>query len=140
MVERLSIGGLPTDEQIEREGDKMLTRLLKGGRVHLVGIDAPNHAEHGPDKPCDVCGSGKRLETLESQREHGLCLSCMRGTKHFQRCVEKVLRTMEERRRFCLSVKTAELKMRANRQRMSRAGARPNEARMAFIKSLIEKS
>lgn len=147
MVEPLSIGGLPTEEQIERDGDKMLIRLLRGGRVKLIGVDAPNHSEHGPGKPCDACNSGAKLKKLDEQarlknlgehREHGLCLSCMRGTKHFQQCVEKVLRTMDERRQFCLMVKTAEIKDRAKRQRFKRAGARPNAKNAAFLKSLLD--
>lgn len=140
MVDALSSGGYPDDDTIERDGDKMLARLLKGGRVKLIGVDATNHIECSTVKPCKTCDSGSFLTPYESNGEHALCLSCMRATKHLQRSIDKVLKTIESRRRFARSVRLAELKMRSKDQRFKRAGARPNAKNAAFIQSLIDKA
>jgi hypothetical protein len=128
---------VPTEEAIEANADRMLKRLLKGARVHPVGLTTPEFREGGRKDPCRVCDSGKVLSAYGARQEHAVCLACTRATKHFQRAIDQTLRTLEEQRKFVRQFRLSELKRRAAGQRIGKGRARPNAAKKLAVMAAV---
>jgi hypothetical protein len=138
----LSIGMMPTlpsvsgDDVIEEEANRMLWRLLRGGKIRPLGSTATEFHQVDKNIDCPVCGSGKLLDEYQAKREHAFCLCCTRATKHFQACIDKTLRTMEQKKKFARMVRHAELVRRARQQKIKTGKGRPNAESKQMIDSL----
>jgi Zn ribbon nucleic-acid-binding protein len=88
-----------SDEDIEAEANRKLSRFLKGARVYPIGITTTDFREHHLSD-CPICNTGEKQSSYDARREHAICLSCGRATKHLQRSINATLRTMEEQMRF----------------------------------------
>lgn len=88
-----------SDEDIEAEANRKISRFLRGARVYPIGITTTDFKEHHLSN-CPICRTGEKQAEYDARREHAVCLSCGRATKYLQRSIDATLKTMEEQMRY----------------------------------------
>ena len=129
----------PSEEAIEQEANRKLAKRLAGARIRLIGTSSTNFRDHTP-KDCPVCERGERQKAFDLTREHAVCLSCGRATKHLQRSIDAVLKDMHQQLRFWRNFRLAQIKFKRKGVGKGNRGADPGRGARMAMKAYAERT
>lgn len=126
-----------SDDDIEADANRKLARLLKGARVHPIGVTATDFREY-PISCCAICGTGEKQRFYDLRKDHAVCLACGRATKYFQRAIDATIGDMESQMRYWRNYRLSLLRFKRKVRGKGNRGPRLNAEKSGAVMDAIQ--
>jgi Zn ribbon nucleic-acid-binding protein len=128
-----------SDDELEIEANRELAKRLAGARLHLIGQTVINYLEYKPAE-CPICECGEKIKAYDKIREHAVCIGCGKATKHLQRSIDHVLKTLEQQKRFWKNYRLTQIRFKVKGKGRGNRGADPGRGVRMAARAMAERT